>query len=60
MPALGCWRRSDGRRSVLLQPHVGVCMCVWSERVRRTVERGRAKSVRRRGRRRDRGSMVAV
>jgi hypothetical protein len=60
MPALGCWRRSEGRRSVLLQPHVGVCMCVWIERVRKAVVRGRAKSVRRSGRRRERGSMVTV
>lgn len=59
MPALGCWRRSEGRTSVL-QAHVGVWMCVCMERVRRAVWRVRANMVRRSGRRRERGSMVVV
>jgi hypothetical protein len=48
--------RGEGRESAL-QAQVGVWMCVWIERVRRA---GRAKSMRRRGRRSERGSIVAV
>jgi hypothetical protein len=48
--------RGEGRESAL-QAQVGVWMCVWIERVRRA---GRAKSIRRRGRRSERGSILAV
>jgi len=56
---MGCERRSEGRRRVL-QPQVSVWMCVCIERARKAGERGCAKKVRRRGRRRELGSILAV